>query len=124
MRVYTEARRQYLKRYHQDWYEKNKEAHKRRVGINREKAKIKIRNKIVYFLKSHPCVDCGESNIVVLDFDHIKENKENGIAVMVARGVSWERIKREIKKCEIRCANCHRKRHSKLLNSYKFASIA
>ena len=54
------------------------------------------------------CIDCGEKNPVVLDFDHVKGNKIMCISNMVRNSYSIETIKKEIKKCEIRCANCHR----------------
>lgn len=61
---------------------------------------------------AHPCVDCGESDPLCLDFDHRdKALKERAVSYMVKNGYSISRIDNEISKCEIRCANCHRKRH-------------
>lgn len=53
------------------------------------------------------CVDCGEYNHIVLDFDHLKDKKYN-ISRMIHDGFSWAAIKKEIAKCEVVCANCHR----------------
>jgi transcription elongation factor Elf1 len=53
------------------------------------------------------CVDCGEENHIVLDFDHLKDKKYN-ISRMIHDGFSWAAIKKEIAKCEVVCANCHR----------------
>lgn len=53
------------------------------------------------------CVDCGEKNHIVLDFDHL-QNKKYNISRMIHDGFSWEAIKKEIAKCEVVCANCHR----------------
>jgi hypothetical protein len=53
------------------------------------------------------CVDCGESNHIVLDFDHIRDKKYN-VSRMIHDGFSWAAIKKEIEKCEVVCANCHR----------------
>ncbi len=64
--------------------------------------------RLVDYLHSHPCVDCGQTDIRVLEFDHIHGNKSNNIARMVGEGFSWSTIEAEIAKCEVRCANCHR----------------
>ena len=66
--------------------------------------RAKNRQIIVEFLSDKSCVDCRESRIPALQFDHIKD-KKGCISNMLDR--SLESIQLEIKKCEIRCANCH-----------------
>jgi hypothetical protein len=56
----------------------------------------------------HPCVDCGESNPVVLEFDHVRGRKRMAVANMARQGYSIGAIEEEIAKCQVRCANCHR----------------
>jgi hypothetical protein len=51
------------------------------------------------------CIDCGITDYRVLQFDHTK-NKSYNISDM-AQSNSIQLIKNEIRKCEIRCANCH-----------------
>ncbi len=66
---------------------------------------------MIKFLKSHPCVDCGETDILVLELDHRdRHDKEYNISVLVTRGGSMDRLTSEIAKCEVRCANCHRRK--------------
>jgi hypothetical protein len=60
-------------------------------------------------LLTHPCVDCGESDPVVLEFDHVIGEKKHNIAYLVRSGRNWRSITKEIQKCEVRCANCHRR---------------
>ena len=73
--------------------------------------RIKIRAKLLDFLSDKSCLDCGENDPIVLDFDHISsKNKFKIIGKMLSGHYSWESIEREIKKCEIRCANCHRRK--------------
>ena len=62
-------------------------------------------------LNAHPCVDCGEDDMDVLDFDHVRGEKLFTIKRMLWLGVPTELLVTEIAKCDIRCANCHRKRH-------------
>lgn len=76
---------------------------------------------IIIYLTDHPCVDCGESDPAVLDFDHVRGTKSFGIG-QAASGShrSWKKILIEIEKCDIRCANCHRRRHAIENNWYDF----
>ena len=64
--------------------------------------------KLAEYLRSHPCVDCGQIDVRVLEFDHVHGNKSYNIARMISEGFSWSTIEVEIAKCEVRCANCHR----------------
>jgi len=80
------------------------------------KRKSRARNrKFIYeYLSVHPCVDCKEPDPVVLEFDHVRGQKVDTISNLAFRYTSsLKRIKLEIKKCEVRCANCHRRRHAK-----------
>ncbi len=65
--------------------------------------------RLLQFLEQHPCVDCGESDAVVLDFDHLRD-KRNNVTTMLWSGLRWSAIESEIAKCQVRCANCHRRR--------------
>jgi hypothetical protein len=60
-------------------------------------------------LKSAPCVDCGEADPAVLDFDHVGM-KRCGVVQLAYREASIASLEREIEECEVRCANCHRRR--------------
>lgn len=63
------------------------------------------------YLERTPCRDCGEADICVLDFDHV--GPKSGTVLQLARdGVGLVRVQTEITNCEVRCANCHRRRHA------------
>lgn len=62
---------------------------------------------MLQYLLDHPCVDCGEDDIVVLQFDH-QGNKVADVSRM--RYCSLTKLKEEILKCEVVCANCHARR--------------
>jgi len=66
------------------------------------------RARILEYLRLHPCVDCGEADPIVLEFDH-RENKKAAIGEMFCT-YSWSAMKREIEKCDVRCVNCHRRK--------------
>lgn len=72
-----------------------------------QKIKQQYKRKLAEIKKASGCVDCGEQNHIVLDFDHLRDKKYN-ISRMIHDGFSWKAIMREINKCEVVCANCHR----------------
>ena len=90
------------------WYNENKQSHIENVGRYREEFRSNGKSFIWDYLSAHPCVDCGETNPLVLEFDHVRGNKKQTVSVMVTQGYSIENIQKEIDKCEVRCANCHR----------------
>jgi hypothetical protein len=72
------------------------------------------------YLGTHPCVDCGETDIVVLDFDH-QGDKTEGISAMITAGKPWPLILAEIERCEVVCSNDHRRRTAKAFGWYRIA---
>jgi hypothetical protein len=67
--------------------------------------------KVLEYLQSHPCIDCGEADPVVLEFDHRDgTEKIRAVASLITDNCGWEKIAAEIEKCDVRCANCHRRR--------------
>ena len=103
--------RECQKIYSRDHYKKNKKEHNKRRYKNKKLKIDKLKEKRDEYLLCNSCVDCGEKDIIVLDFDHVKGEKFSEISTLIRKGYSWEVIFAEIKKCEIRCSNCHRKKH-------------
>jgi hypothetical protein len=63
------------------------------------------------YLCVHPCVDCGETDPVVLEFDHVRGPKLfNFVDVLRAGAYTLSQVEAEIAKCEVRCASCHRRK--------------
>jgi hypothetical protein len=61
----------------------------------------------------HPCTDCGESDPVVLEFDHLDAGTKSFNIGQALPHRNWESILEEIEKCEVVCRNCHRRRESR-----------
>lgn len=75
---------------------------------------------ILEYFCTHPCVDCGETDPVVLDFDHIDPSTgEFDITSKIRYGSSWRTIEAEITKCVARCANDHRRRTARRFGWYR-----
>jgi uncharacterized protein YktB (UPF0637 family) len=76
------------------------------------KKKKEFRDKLANIKENAGCADCGIKNQIILDFDHLKDKKYN-ISQMIRDGFSWKAIMKEVEKCEVVCANCHRIRTHK-----------
>ena len=100
-----------------DFYYNN--SHHRTKIVARNKAnRIVLKEYVVTYLQNHPCIDCGESDIRCLDFDH-RSDKFKNISKILQESLSLNVLINEIGKCDIRCANCHRKKTAIDFNWYK-----
>jgi hypothetical protein len=108
-----EARRAYHRQYMHNYLAQGSEARERhleRVRRNNARYQAEKRAWVDAYLAEHPCVDCGETDLEVLDFDHVRGKKAAAIAEAVKRlGYSLGRLQAEVALCEVRCANCHRR---------------
>jgi hypothetical protein len=93
--------RKCLRAYHRT----NRERGRARAIERRERAQAYV----LAYLRAHPCVDCGEPDPEVLEFDHVR-GKRTEVSVLVHKGIGDRVLAQEIAKCEVVCANCHRRR--------------
>jgi len=95
--------REYNKAHYKEQLSKRLENNKKRQDETRQK----IRQ-----LKQGLSCSCGENHIACLDFHHRNpDEKEITIAEVFRKGWGWERIEKEIAKCDVLCKNCHAKLH-------------
>ncbi len=100
------------KPFRKNWYEDNKETHLANVKERKHKNRDIAREYVWDYLSTHPCVDCGETDPIVLEFDHVN-GKRADVSRLVADGASIARIQEEINFCLVPCSNCHRRKTSK-----------
>lgn len=104
-------------------YAKNVQKYVDKSDVRRKRVVGEINEKLYAYLLKNPCVDCGENDPIVLEFDHVRGEKLYNISSLSWRLCSWEAVSREIEKCEIRCANCHRRKTAKSFNWFRFNKV-
>lgn len=102
-----EERKKYYREYHKKYYKKKKAENPNYYRDKNRKLRDSARKFVVAYLQESSCIDCSFSDYRALDFDH-RNDKFKDVSEMVVQGYCIERIKEEIEKCDIRCANCHR----------------
>ena len=107
--------------YKQEHYAKNRDRYvtnavRRKDTIAAERAEY-----LVDYFSERCCIDCGELDPLVLEFDHL-EDKKFTIATGL-RNRSWQAVLDEIAKCDVVCANCHRRRTARRRGSARSAAL-
>ena len=77
----------------------------RKLRLQKELRAVSAQYVYDYF-RANPCTCCGESRIPCLQFDHYQGEKLGNVSHMV-NSSSLVKIKEEILKCRVLCANCH-----------------
>lgn len=94
---------------YREYFRKRGELHRQQSGAAKRRRTEAARRFVIQYKRQHPCVDCGQSNPVVLEFDHLQD-KSGHLSVMAAMGLSVAALREEIAKCDVVCVNCHRRR--------------
>jgi hypothetical protein len=94
--------------YKQEHYAQNKQRYIDKAAARNRRVREDRTRFILDFFKHNPCADCGELDPIVLEFDHTGEKKFNVSAGI--RDRNWQTVLDEMAKCEVVCANCHRRR--------------
>lgn len=89
--------------------------HYRNVDWNAErtsKRRAELRAWINDYKRARGCKRCGLDDPSCLDLHHVdQDEKEMAVGTMVTYGYGKEKLRSELSKCEVLCANCHRKEH-------------
>jgi hypothetical protein len=107
--------------YHREWWAKNRVVQMPRIRRNRQKRDKELAQRIWDILLRSPCVDCGETDLTVLHFDHLRD-KVRDISTMWRSQHSWRAVELEIAKCEVRCANCHARKTAREQGNYRLGA--
>jgi hypothetical protein len=109
---FTKRRQSYCldckSKMHASWYERNKDYQKANAKKHRIESRTAAKEYIWNYLLTHPCISCDETDPVVLEFHH-RHGKDKAVTEMASAGYPISRIQAEIDKCDVLCANCHRR---------------
>ena len=102
------------KTYKRDYYLQHHEKYKAKARQNSAQYKERMRQFLLDFFAEHSCVDCDETDPVVLEFNHRPDEvKVECVTTMIWNRKPFDLIEIEIAKCDVRCANCHKRKTSK-----------
>ena len=95
--------------YQREHYAQHRDRYLARAVRRKKELTAERADYLITLFRERPCVDCGEHDPLVLEFDHLGNKK-----FTIAKGLgnrSWQAVLDEIAKCDVLCANCHRLRH-------------
>lgn len=93
--------------YDRERYQNGDKARKEKNKADRLEA---VRSYLWELFSNSKCFDCGNRDPEVMEFDHRDPSQKSFTISHMLRSYSLKRIQAEIAKCDIVCANCHRKR--------------
>ncbi len=108
--------------YHRQHYLANRQRYIDQARDQRQKLMLERTTWLLEYFASNHCADCDEADPLVLEFDHLRDKSFNIGASLTTR--PWQVILDEIAKCEVVCANCHRRRTARRRKSVRSALIA
>lgn len=100
--------RQKVLNYQREYYEKNGDTIRARISLTGKLQRAQRRLEAIEQLGGK-CQDCGNENLVVLQFHHRPGTFK--VAEVTSLGNSKKRFWEEVVKCDLVCANCHLIRH-------------
>ena len=106
----------YCKACARDIYVAHYKEHKQKIvapNIARTKKNRPLDRQFVWdYLLAHPRVDCGESDPIVLEFDHVRGDKRGNVSQMAQGECSLQNLTKEIEKCAVPIAIAVRLRYN------------
>jgi len=105
-------------------YQKNFASYIARTRARATIDRARNRAYVAEYLTTHPCIDCGESDPVVLEFDHRDPRTKRENVGRLIHNSTLSAVQAEIEKCDVRCGNCHRIRTANQFGWYRLGEEA
>jgi hypothetical protein len=96
--------------YHREHYLANKQRYIDQARVRKQALRLERTTYLLGYFSNHPCTDCGETDPIVLEFDHLDAEAKSFDIGQALSYRNWKSILEEMEKCEVVCANCHRRR--------------
>jgi hypothetical protein len=103
--------------YKHEHYLANRQRYVDQARVRKQVLALERTIYLIEYFRTHPCVDCGEHDAVVLEFDHLGDKSFDVAQALPYR--RWQSLLDEIAKCEVVCANCHRRRTARRRGSLR-----
>lgn len=107
--AYKDIRKQ--RAFNRGHYQRNKAYYINKAKLYKRKLRAEIAIIVNTYKKEHGCSKCSENDPVCIDFHHHNDDKEFCVSEAIGAGLGKARILKEVGKCTLLCANCHRKVH-------------
>src|SRR2546423_1390695 len=76
-------------------YRENKLVYRQRDRIRKPQILAENARLIANYLSTHPCIDCGQKDLRLLEFDHVKDKKSYEVCDLFVGGYNWQKIEAE-----------------------------
>lgn len=106
--------------YRKGHYLQNKRKYITKASVRTNAVSNRNAEFVFEYLKDKKCIDCEETDSIVLAFDHRDPIDKSFSVSQGIRYLPTEYLLMEILKCDIRCANCHLKKHARENNWRRF----
>jgi hypothetical protein len=103
--------------YKREHYQANKQRYIDQAEASKHSLRLSRTKYLIEYFEANPCADCGETDPLVLEFDHIGDKRFTIGSAFTNR--NWQEILDEIATCEVVCANCHRRRTARRRGSLR-----
>lgn len=108
------------RKYIKNHYDNNRKYYLEKAKRRNKNLKNQLQEYLFNYLNNSECADCGEKDILVLEFDHREKiEKSYNISHILRNSMTLDKLTDELEKCDVRCANCHRRKTEKEINSWK-----
>ena len=97
--------------YKRDWNRKYFQENKELINNRRRNWRQKRRNMFNDYKSNIGCFRCGEQHPACLEFHHL-DPSEKDISIRTMVRLKGENLSKELDKCILVCANCHREIHN------------